>query len=51
MKRKEAIEHKHIRTTTKNWKALKCANVPLKKGTQVTIKTGGGGGFGQPQKK
>ncbi len=35
----------------KNWKALKCANVPLKKGTQVTIKTGGGGGFGQPQKK
>ncbi len=31
---------------TTSWKALKCADVPVKAGTTITVATGGGGGFG-----
>jgi len=29
-----------------SWTALKCGNVPIPKGTMITVATGGGGGFG-----
>ena len=35
----------------KKWKALKCADVLVPAGTKITIKTGGGGGFGPPAKR
>ena len=35
----------------KKWNALKCADVAITAGTIVTVKTGGGGGFGSPDKR
>jgi N-methylhydantoinase B/oxoprolinase/acetone carboxylase alpha subunit len=35
----------------KNWNALKCADVAITAGTIITVKTGGGGGFGLPEKR
>ena len=35
----------------KTWTALKCGNIPIPKGTMITVSTGGGGGFGAPDKR
>ena len=35
----------------KKWNALKCADLHIPAGTKITIKTGGGGGFGSPAKR
>ena len=35
----------------KKWNALKCADVAITAGTKITVKTGGGGGFGLPEKR
>ena len=35
----------------KKWNALKCADVAITAGTNITVKTGGGGGFGLPEKR
>lgn len=34
-----------------SWKALKCADVPVKAGTMITVATGGGGGFGSAEER
>ena len=34
-----------------SWTALKCGNVPIPKGTLITVATGGGGGFGPPNER